>query len=586
MKRQKGRMVRGPQVAGGKRSRACMSPEELKDLRAREARLKRLQRARETDEEKALRRSRIVRRARERRASLDPGRAFQEMDMHHFMVLEERTDLCDSNEQDPLALSTEWVKPEKDEDYCSVIGNACQQPEDQVAAMKVKQENDEDNCSVIGNACHQPEDQVAAMKVAGGKRSRACMSPEELKDLRAREARLKRLQRARETDEEKALRRSRVARRARERRASLDPGRAFQETDMHHFVKQEKDEDCCSVTGNSCQQPEDKVSAASQTTDKTWPKAKKRVLNAVHKCNICRKNLSSKGHLRLHKIRTHAMFSCKICGRSVSHRKELLQHCDSVHRRVVDGMFECSACQKLIREYRSFVAHLKLRGRCKVRITPQLYVCDECGKMFKRSYGLRNHQMSVHLPDAGQSTAESLQQAREKKYTCPTCGRRFRFRCLLQDHLNLHSGAKPYRCQECGRTFAQRSSMKQHERTHGSTKPFKCPHCGVAFFMRGNMNKHVRTHTGERPFVCDVCGETYAQSNHLTVHRRTHTGERPFSCDVCGRGFTKKSDVLRHVRIHTGELPFLCQVCGRGFRQSAQCANHVKSRHPETVAVE
>lgn len=320
-----------------------------------------------------------------------------------------------------------------------------------------------------------------------------------------------------------------------------------------------------------------------------------------HQCDVCEKTLSSKGNMRLHKIKRHGVktpFVCKICQAVFDYRRDVVHHRNEVHRRKSDGMFECQKCGKVAYEFHNFMTHMKIhlkpenisdallveRKKFKKKSqNSQAFICELCGKTFRRSDSLKTHRMFVHLADGGALAAKFKMQLQEKNYVCDTCGRRFAFRCLLRDHLNIHSGVKPYPCSECERAFAQRASLKQHIKTHGDYKPFPCPECNLAFYGRGDLKKHMRKHTGERPFVCEVCGEAYAQSSHLNVHRRSHTGERPFICDICERGFTKSSDVIRHRRIHTGELPFLCQVCGKGFRQSAQCANHIKNHHPEIV---
>jgi Zinc finger, C2H2 type. len=320
-----------------------------------------------------------------------------------------------------------------------------------------------------------------------------------------------------------------------------------------------------------------------------------------HQCDVCGKTLSSKGNMRLHKIKRHGLktpFVCKICQATFDYRRDVVRHRNEAHRRKPDGMFECQKCGKVAYEFHNFMTHVKIHSKPENAISAmsseqkkytkkleisQTFICELCGKAFKRSDSLKTHRMFVHLADGGALAAKFRLQLQEKNYVCDTCGRRFAFRCLLRDHMNIHSGMKPYTCLECGRAFAQRASLKQHTKTHGGYKPFPCPECHLAFYGRGDLKKHMRKHTGERPFVCEVCGESYAQSSHLNVHRRSHTGERPFICDICGRGFTKSSDVIRHRRIHTGELPFLCQVCGKGFRQSAQCANHIKNHHSETL---
>ncbi|XP_069692779.1 zinc finger protein OZF-like isoform X2 [Periplaneta americana] len=438
------------------------------------------------------------------------------------MDLAERTDLrCDQNVNDPLSVPTEWIKQEVDEDFSEFCGMV-------FTNIPVKIELRED----LSIACEgEPRllNETIPTKKDGHSEQRGVKNEESV---------------------------------------SLSVCDAFVEKSNGYVVRQLYQNAGDSAKEGSC----------------------------PYQCDICGKILSSKGNMRLHKIKRHGLktpFVCNICYALFDYRRDVVRHRNEVHRRKSDGMFECLKCGKVSYEFHNFMTHFKIHSKSenecdamseerkkhkKTLKTSQAFICELCGKSYKRTDSLKTHRMIDHLADA-----KFKLQMQEKNYVCDTCGRRFAFRCLLRDHVNMHSGMKPYSCSECDRTFAQRASLKQHVKIHGDHKPFPCPECSLAFYGRGDLKKHMRKHTGERPFMCDVCGEAYVQSSHLSVHRRSHTGERPFSCDMCGRGFTKSSDVIRHRRIHTGELPFLCQVCGKGFRQSAQCANHIKNHHPETV---
>ncbi|XP_046668068.1 zinc finger protein 782-like [Homalodisca vitripennis] len=310
---------------------------------------------------------------------------------------------------------------------------------------------------------------------------------------------------------------------------------------------------------------------------------KKKRKNHPQDCDICGKKLSSRGSLRLHKLNKHKQkmqFSCELCGMKFDFQREVVKHRNDSHRQE-DGLFCCEICSKRLPDYHSFLVHVKSHIKnCKEEEGSDK-VCKECGKSFQDENSLKIHITLIHRMEVV-GLRKNL-KTQEKNFICDTCGKRFAFNCLLQDHINLHTGLKPYCCHKCGKSFSQKATLKQHTKTHSDVRPFQCAECSLGFYGRGDLMKHIRKHTGERPYVCEMCGEGFSRSGHLGVHRRSHTGERPYSCDVCGRAFTKRGDVVRHRRIHTGELPYLCQVCGKSFRQSTQCANHIKSQHPDNL---
>ena len=55
--------------------------------------------------------------------------------------------------------------------------------------------------------------------------------------------------------------------------------------------------------------------------------------------------------------------------------------------------------------------------------------------------------------------------------------------------------------------------------TNATDRPFECPYCGRRFKRKGHIENHIRLHTGDRPYVCDLCGIGFAQDSGLRYHK-------------------------------------------------------------------
>nr|XP_019948250.1 PREDICTED: zinc finger protein 157-like [Paralichthys olivaceus] len=136
-------------------------------------------------------------------------------------------------------------------------------------------------------------------------------------------------------------------------------------------------------------------------------------------------------------------------------------------------------------------------------------------------------------------------------YSCSVCNLQLPSKLELQDHMNLHTGARPYCCAECGKRFCQIHNYRVHLRTHAETKVGR--------------------------LACRVCRVSFASQKDLDVHlTHTHLENEFYECDLCKRVFTSLKLCESHVRLHKCMVPVVCKVCGRNFSSSKSLARHLK----------
>lgn len=55
---------------------------------------------------------------------------------------------------------------------------------------------------------------------------------------------------------------------------------------------------------------------------------------------------------------------------------------------------------------------------------------------------------------------------------------------------------------------------------HTTDKRHKCDVCGKTFKLKNTLKNHVFQHTGEKRFVCPFCNRSFASSGNFYSHRK------------------------------------------------------------------
>ncbi|XP_038580258.1 zinc finger protein 420-like [Micropterus salmoides] len=250
-------------------------------------------------------------------------------------------------------------------------------------------------------------------------------------------------------------------------------------------------------------------------------------------------------------------FICSECGKTFCGEDNL-----KVHMRTHAGEkpFSCSFCEK------GFTQKGYLSNHMAVHTEEKRFLYCVCGKRFAWRYNLKNHKCAgessqLHPghternreaePPAGSSgtklqTEVSADETRDSQSGLNS----LRKKDVLEGDPGSDPAERPFSCSQCGKRFRRKKNLQEHMRIHTGEKPYGCSVCMKYFSCSGSLRKHLRIHTGEKPFSCSVCGNRFTESGHLKVHMRTHTGEKPFSCSVCGKSFTWRQSFNNHMKYH------------------------------------
>lgn len=196
--------------------------------------------------------------------------------------------------------------------------------------------------------------------------------------------------------------------------------------------------------------------------------------------------------------------------------------------------------------------------------------------------------------DEEEGVSSALSHSRN--YHCSICDIQLSSKLQFNDHMNLHSGARPYICAECGKRFCQVNSYRAHLRTHAKAKTerhqcriclknypseeglkfhlsvnhfetqfFECDLCKRLFPSLSECEKHVQVHKRIRGLSCRVCRRRFFSRKSLLRHRKKRCSAS-FRCTDCQLVFPKKNALLKHSFSHLGLLPYTCIRCQRHFR--------------------
>lgn len=198
----------------------------------------------------------------------------------------------------------------------------------------------------------------------------------------------------------------------------------------------------------------------------------------------------------------------------------------------------------------------------------------------------------------------STESSQASDYRCSVCDLQLPSKFKLQDHMNLHTGARPYCCAECGKRFCQIYNYRVHLRTHAEAKVARlmCRICRMGFTSQEDLDEHLSsTHFESEFYECDLCKHIFTSLKECEAHVQLHSYSRQNKCETCGRSFpsphslarhrkrkcirlfkctdcsltfNKKNALLKHSFSHLGLLPYTCLRCSCHFRLAKLYRQH------------
>ncbi|XP_061563542.1 zinc finger protein 292b [Cololabis saira] len=160
--------------------------------------------------------------------------------------------------------------------------------------------------------------------------------------------------------------------------------------------------------------------------------------------------------------------------------------------------------------------------RCNTEISEEnMCPVGKCRRNFKFFKNLIAH-VKAH---GDNEEAQTFLEMQRKKVVCQYCRRHFVSVTHLNDHLQVHCGAKPYICIQlsCKASFLSNTELLMHRKTHTIFKA-RCmfPNCGKIFNAAFKLYDHEAQHY--KTFTCKIedCGKVFHSQQQLHLHQEKH----------------------------------------------------------------
>ncbi|XP_063418651.1 zinc finger and BTB domain-containing protein 49-like isoform X1 [Mytilus trossulus] len=172
------------------------------------------------------------------------------------------------------------------------------------------------------------------------------------------------------------------------------------------------------------------------------------------------------------------------------------------------SMYYCTFCSYTSKHKQNVKRHTQ-NAHTSGNNAETMFVCDQCGSVFKTAGGLKIHYKGKHT--------------QEFRFKCKVCDRGFNTLWNYRGHITTHEPVLRHRCDVCDKTFAFKETLKQHiTSVHtNETSSIICSKegCGASCNSQKSLKEHFLAVHGGRVLKCDLCGKSFKWRSSLKYHK-------------------------------------------------------------------
>uniref|UniRef100_A0A182Q7W6 Transcription factor grauzone n=1 Tax=Anopheles farauti TaxID=69004 RepID=A0A182Q7W6_9DIPT len=222
------------------------------------------------------------------------------------------------------------------------------------------------------------------------------------------------------------------------------------------------------------------------------------------KCEVCQKSYKSSRYLALHMMKSHSReedrpFKCDKCHQSF-HKEHLLKAHQANHLSE-----KCPICEKVVSSKYALKTHVThMHG------SDSNQICDVCGKEFRTKQAMERH-INEHM---GVDVVQKVQ--------CNICDRWFHGKYNLRKHVRfMHlEGGQVFRCDQCAHESPNSRALLDHKKRVHVVERFECELCGKRFKRKLYLREHIASHTGQPLYECGICDAKFNSNANCYNHRK------------------------------------------------------------------